>query len=222
MRIFGSSAFYSLSLFFLLTNLVKLYIHIRENYNIFVCSKIARLANWSLINMMLGILKLMHCLIDQKLELLFPTIIEFVKPSISTHTILRQCANKILTSFCILFSEESCRFSCLGTIFFWFFILYLSGRMRTKNGWCRQNLVKMLELLSCSLLIRVWNGLFIDLNNIWESIHNESAQQYSWGHFISLNWQRNQWGKRFKLGYLNKRINVVVLKVKRLQLAKPF
>lgn len=61
-----------------------------------------------------------------------------------------------------------------------------------ENGWCRQNLVKVLELLTGLLLIRVCHRIPINLCHIWESVDYEGSQENGIRNFVVLDGQRSQ------------------------------
>jgi hypothetical protein len=56
--------------------------------------------------------------------------------------------------------------------------------MRCEDCRCRQDFIEVLELLSCSLLIRIGNCLVIDVGDVGEPIDDECAHHASLGHFI--------------------------------------
>lgn len=86
-----------------------------------------------------------------------------------------------------------------------------------ENSWCRQNLIEMLELLTCLLLIRVRHRISINLCHIWESINNESSQENCIRNFVVLDGQRCQTLEGLQLGDLNETVDVIVLEQELLQ-----
>jgi len=75
----------------------------------------------------------------------------------------------------------------------------------------------VLELLSCSLLVAICDGLVVDFDHVGESVHDESSQQHGVAHLILFNRQTNQIRQRLQLADLNETVDVVVLEEKALK-----
>lgn len=176
----------------------------------FTLSKISALSDCLFVHVRLRILKLVHSLVNQNLELVLPAVVQIVKTLVPLNTILRDSANEILGRFSILLSDLSCALACLRFVFFTFFVLCVARCMRRENCRSRQNLVKVLELLPGPLLIGIAHCLIVDVGHVGEPVNDESAHHASLRHFVLLDVDSGQVGQGFQLGNLDEAVNVVV------------
>jgi hypothetical protein len=103
------------------------------------------------------------------------------------------------------------------TVFFAFLVVAsLAGDWR-EDGWCRKDLVKVLELLACTLLVAISHCLVVDLHNVGEAVHDKCSKQHCVGHFVLLDRQAHETRKSLKLRDLNEAVNVVILEEERLE-----
>ena len=123
-----------------------------------------------------------------------------------------------MSCFGVFLGLKSCILDLLGSVLLALISMALFLNFWTKNGWCAQNLVEVLELLACFVLIRVANRLAINLSYIRESIHNEGSEEHSVRDFIILNTQTGQALKCLKLRNLNETVNVIILEKEPLQI----
>ena len=86
-----------------------------------------------------------------------------------------------------------------------------------EDGRRRQNLVKVLELLSRLLLVLIRNQVTIDLRDVREAVHDERTEQHSIRNFVALDRQGGQALQSLQFRNLNETVDVVVLEQESLQ-----
>ena len=109
--------------------------------------------------MTLGIRELVHCRVNHLLELLLPITIEFLQLLISLDTVILQGSYEVLTSLGVFLGLQSAGFDRLITVFFRLFSASVvgGGSHGAEDRRCRQDSIKVLELVSRPLLVSIGN-----------------------------------------------------------------
>lgn len=156
------------------------------------CSEADRGTNDLFVDMLSCVGKLTNRCGDHLEELVLPNGVKFVNLLVSWDTILCKVIDKVLGCFRVLFSLHPCWLCCSMSIFLWIFLPWLSLRIRLSGFWwenirCREDLVKMLELLSCLQSILIWHKATVDLCDVGETVDNECSYENGTWNLIVFN-----------------------------------
>lgn len=123
---------------------------------------------------------------------------EIVHHFISRYTAGEKGLHKCLSSLSILFSYHP---SCLGgmssIIFIVPSVLVVDNLGREDIG-CGEDLIEVLELLSCLHTLLLCDFDIIDILDSWESVDDEATAEDCFGNIIVLNGERSEQLKCFK------------------------
>jgi len=164
---------------------------------LFHVSQICVLSDCLFVDVGLRVLQLIDGLVDQDPELVLPTVVQIIKSLVALHAVLGHVRNEVLRGFRVFLRDLSVALARLCLVLLCLFVLVLARAVRRKDRRRRQNLIKVLELLPCTLLISIRNRLVINVRHVRESVNNKCPHHARLRHFVLLNVQAGQGRKRF-------------------------
>jgi hypothetical protein len=95
---------------------------------------------------------------------------------VSLDAIVNDARNEVLRCFCVFLCHHTSALSRLLSVFLRLLIRGSTIRVWAEDSGCGEDLIKMLKLLSCSLLVSINHCLLVYTGNVRETIYDKSTQ----------------------------------------------
>ncbi len=95
---------------------------------------------------------------------------------VSLDAIVNDACHEVLRCFCVFLCYHTSALCRLLSVFLRLLIRGSTIRVWAKNSGCGEDLIKMLKLLSCSLLVSINHCFLVYAGNVRETIYDKSTQ----------------------------------------------